>query len=606
MEEIKIAHLSDLHCNSKNEWLNMFHYILSFLERIKPNLIIISGDLVHTPTKRNFETLKNQISMIKDNKTLPSDLHVLVVPGNHDYFMYGNKLFNCFNRKKLYAKFAKDYLYPYNNYKELLSSILTKFNICIFPFDSNSGKLSLGFAQGKVLSPLPYLQQLSNQFKKISSDAGIIFDSVLKIAVLHHHPIPIATPSKEESIERFLVLRHSYQFLESCRSCGVDMIFHGHKHMSNLINYKFFRDNSNPITISSCASTGLYDAERREIKLITVSRQGTIKIQSYYSRLHDHDFNREENFYETTYYGDIRKTRNVLFLSNSSANKRAISSIRNKTKIITLYNDGHAYVNISLSNIKWEENLIYQNKCIQERIRSDLGRVVGGFYEFSKCPITGERLKEIWENPKLSQDTLPDPEGPEAFIKTFHPSNPINTEDDDCLKLSYFIYSGFALTKREHKERYSNWNPDLSRQEYASISVDYPTYLLELIVRFDDIDFFPHIKGIYLVASQKEDIIQCQSLKQLYGEIPSDIEETRFIFDKGALRIRPETNEIAVIIKYPQPGIEYCLRWNLPDYDDREIDRDQEKIRINEQLCTRLFDQNYNEQIEYIYKSKPY
>ena len=607
MEEIKIAHLSDLHCNSKEEWRNMFPYIMNCLKKIAPHIILVTGDLVHHPKKRHFLTLSKHFDSIRKKPQLPNNLHILVVPGNHDYFMFGNNFFNFYNRKKLYKKFEGDFFHPYGDYYDVLTSILVNFNIALFPLDSNSSNLSFGFAQGRINSPLLVFQKFSEYFQKISTAENINYDFVLKIAITHHHPLPIATSSKEESIERFLVLRNSYQFLESCRVTGIDIILHGHKHMSNLTNYTFFRNENKSITISSCSSSGNYDADRREIKSIEISNSGTINFQSYFSSQHNNDFIEEDKKYETKYYGDIRKVKNQTFCLLQKTNNCSVTNIKNKTKIISLLEDGSAFVTISLANIKWKNNIDRREKIIQERIRSDMGRVAGGFYEFSQCPITGEGLKEAWKNPSLISEVMPNPEKAEAFIKTFYPSNPDSGADEDCFKLNYYISCGFALTRREHEERYRSWDQDQPRQEYASISIDYPTDSIELIVRFPT-DFYPPVKGIYIEASEKEDISKESGLKMLYRKMPVHKEETQFIIRKGVLRTRPEIDAIAVIIKYPQPNLEYILRWNLPENDNREFDQGQENKRkaiilseaFNQEKNNHKVDKLYNELAQFV------
>lgn len=560
---------------------------MNCLEEISPHIILITGDLVHHPKTRHFSTLSQYFKIIKNSNSLPKNLHIVVVPGNHDYFMFGNKFFNFYNRKNLYKKFESNYFHPHEELYDVLKSILINFNIALFPLDSNSSNLSFGFAQGRINSPLIVFQNISQYLKDVAAAKNIDYNSVLKVAITHHHPLPIATPSKEESIERFLVLRNSYQFMESCRVSGVDIVLHGHKHMSNLMNYTFFRNDNKSITISSCSSSGNYDADIREIKSIVISNSGTINFNSYFSSQHDNDFVNDGRTYETRYYGDIRKEKNKTGCLLQKTNNCPVENIKNKTKIISLLDDGSAFVTISLANIKWKDNISNNEKIIQERIRSDLGRIAGGFYEFSQCPITGGGLEETWKNPSLVAGVLPNPEKEEAFIKTFSPSNPASGTDEDCFKLNYYISSGFALTKREHVERYRNWNENRPRQEYASISIDYPTDSIELIVKFLS-EFYPPVKGIYIEASEKEDLSNDPSLKMLYGEMPVHNEETQFIIKKCALRTRPEIDAIAVIIKYPQPNLEYVLRWNLPEDDYREFELGHDDRRKDRNLTELL------------------
>ncbi len=587
-KSFKIAQLSDLHCNSKEEWKSLFQYIINCLEKIQPNIIFVTGDLVHNPRKKHFKTLTDCFYLIKNNNKLPSNLHIVSVPGNHDYYIYGNNIFNLLNKKKIYKSFEDNFFHPYDgDCYDVLKSILINFNIALFPLDSNWNTFKIGSAEGRIESPIIKFQEYKNFYHEISDAFDINYESSLKITILHHHPLPIATSRKDETIEKFLTLRNSYQFLESCRVMDIDIILHGHKHMSNLMNYTFFRNKDKTITISSCSTSGTYNADRREIKLIEVSSSGTINFKSYFSTQHDNDFVEESTRYETRYYGDIRKFNNLNCGLMQPGTKSPISNIKNKTKIISILDSGSAFITISLANIKWKDNIHHNEKIIQERIRSDLGRVSGGFFEFSQCPITGDGIGDTWKHPSMINDTLPDPEKEDGFIKQFVPSNPASGSNEDCFKLNYILSSGFALTKREHEERYGKWDEDKPRQEYASISIDYPTDSIELIVKFPP-DFYPPVKGIYIEAVEKEDIAKEPSLKMLRGELIGHKEETQFILKKSALRTRPEINAVAVFIKYPQPHLEYILRWNLQDDDYREFDLGPESKRRSTILADEL------------------
>ena len=607
-ESIIIAHLSDLHCDSKDAWNDSFVSILRCLKKINPHIIVITGDLVDTPTKKNFKTLKANFEELKKEPSFRENLHIMVVPGNHDYFVYGNRIVNIFNywyyfkRKKLFQEYIKHFIAPCNDYNDVLASILINFRIGIFPLDSNRSSIKYASAEGGIKNPLKKMQSIDDSFIEICQYENIDFSKIKKIALLHHHPIPIATAHKEEFFEKFITLRNSYQFLKACRSFDIDIVLHGHKHMSNLTNCTYFNnDSQQDITICSCDTSGKYNAKEKEIKVLEIHPSGSVDVNRFTLSQHECDFDiAGRKPLPTTYYGDVRKKLNTCFSSYENLAACPIKNIRNKTKIISLDEFGKAYVSISLSRITWRDNLDIRDKKIEERIRADLGRVTGGFYEFCQCPITGDGEASSWRNPLSVEGVHPKPSSPEAFNKFFYPSNPLGGEGHDCFTLEYYLSSGFCLTTWEHAERYKKWNPKIPPQEIATISVNYPTDFLELIVQFPP-DFFPPVKNVYLEATEKENIEVDPSLKLLYGEIPPHKQETDFLNFKGAVRIRPEISEIAVIIKYPQPHLEYSLRWSLPEHDYRRIDISSNNERLNSKLAKSLIQRNFSTRTDKLY-----
>jgi len=92
---MKLIHISDLHFGLHNEqFINAF---LADLQEIKPDIVIMSGDLTQRAKRWQFRLLNDFF------KKLPGIY--LVVPGNHDIPLYNPflRLFQPFNRYKKYV-----------------------------------------------------------------------------------------------------------------------------------------------------------------------------------------------------------------------------------------------------------------------------------------------------------------------------------------------------------------------------------------------------------------------------------------------------------------------------------------------------------------------
>lgn len=587
MNFLKIAHLSDLHCNTSNEWKCISGHIVNCLEEISPNIIAVSGDLVDQPTKSNFSALSVFFDKV-NQKGAALAPKILIVPGNHDYYRCGCKVPIISPKKNLYNDFEADFFEKQGGKKKLLSDIASEYNAAFFLLDSNLDKNG-SLAQGSIQDTNSEFFKSIQMYKDIAYEKSMNYGDMLKVAILHHHPLPLATRYKKEDFEQFLLLNNAYKLLDICKNSNINLILHGHKHTSGLFGLKVYdKSTSTPdlITICSCSTSGKFDSNNHEVVLLEVSDSGATHLHRCISDQYDTPFIKN-NKIVTRYYGDIRKERKIRLSDNAIG---ALRNIRNKTKMVTIKKDGYAYVTTTLSEISWSENSDINKRYITERIRSDLGRVPGGRYEFQKHLSSNNESMKIWHNPNIKAGVIPNPDLAETYDKKFTPFSPCDENEMDCFKLEYYISNGFALTAREHNEKYKNWPDEKCREEIASISVDYPIESLELIVSFPK-SFFPLVPTFRVEAFKKENIKDKNiGLDMLYGRLPIDDEETKFLNKKGALRIRPENNEVSVIVKYPRKDLEYVLRWDLPDQDIRVSSNYNQFISLNEALSRKVID----------------
>ncbi|HEC81073.1 MAG TPA: metallophosphoesterase, partial [Thermoplasmatales archaeon] len=83
---MRIAHISDIHANYGTDFnKKMFEKGVKLVNKTKPDLIFISGDLTTDGLLPEYELAKESLSLIDGEKA--------VVPGNHDERNLGFKLF---------------------------------------------------------------------------------------------------------------------------------------------------------------------------------------------------------------------------------------------------------------------------------------------------------------------------------------------------------------------------------------------------------------------------------------------------------------------------------------------------------------------------------
>lgn len=598
MENIKIAHLSDLHAVTNKGWGITAGHIVKGLVDMQPNIVVVSGDMVDQPLKRNYKVLNDFFIRIQ-NELKDKPPAVIIVPGNHDYYYFGCRIPLIPIRVGIYNNFEKELYARQGGKDSLLIDIARKYRVCFFLIDSNLRNNKGFLAQGEMDGAESFINEYMKKYEFVAKEEGIEYQDMVKIVVLHHHPLPLAVKYKKEEVENYLSLNNAYKLLHTCKSLGVNLILHGHKHTSGLFGLKMFDrfyEGPDLMSISSCSSTGKLGEQNYEMVLMEVSPAGSIHLHRYVSEAHGTAFKKDDKI-SIRYYGDIRKARKIRLSKQPCG---VVKNVENKTKIVSIKADGNAYITVALSGILWKEFTSLEDRFLIERIRSDMGRVPGGYYEFQKILSSDKNSMQQWSNPAIIDGIIKRPEAPEAYDMMFNPYALIDDEKTDCFKLDYLVSSGFALTCREHKEKYKEWVGNRPRQEMASISVNYPIDSLELIVAFPE-GFFPLGSTFNVEAYKKERIDKIMVLDMLYGRLPIEDEERRFLVKKGAVRIRPENNEVSVIIKYPRTDLEYVLRWDLPFQDMRIISNYEKYEAQNNKLSESVVSGKYKNSVNSFY-----
>lgn len=206
----KIAHISDIHIESKDS--SVATQLNESLVRIKPDFIVVSGDVADNPS--GITEAKKWL----DDLLVTCDVGqecVMVVPGNHDLRTWGNLGFKPWTHRKFNEVF-EEWSEPVRYWADA--------NVTFIAIDSNP--VFAGFARGSVGN-----SQLKMLRAKIDSHPNKRkIDGSIKIAVLHHHPLPV--PYSAHWLDKYLVLKSTHALLQFLSDNNVEMVLHGHNHMA--------------------------------------------------------------------------------------------------------------------------------------------------------------------------------------------------------------------------------------------------------------------------------------------------------------------------------------------------------------------------------------
>jgi len=232
-EDFCFVQLTDIHIGKVYNLINeeeIFADVICYVnEEIKPEFVVLSGDLVDWHNSRNkrnfFEKLQEIIVMC--------DSPVFTVSGNHD--RYEHRLLLLYNpfydlsNYHLYINPLNDYAFEYGNMNFLLLDS---------GYDYSRWEIKLN-----IWNPTPEGSGLTNtQMSLIENELG---NNKLSQNIIMHHPavndvddrglfsVPDDLPSGNENCIAF----NRGKFIEYCLANNVSLVFSGHTHNNKALNF---------------------------------------------------------------------------------------------------------------------------------------------------------------------------------------------------------------------------------------------------------------------------------------------------------------------------------------------------------------------------------
>lgn len=236
---MKIAHISDLHLTGPNFVQKWGENIIDILSSVKPEVLVITGDITDDGYIHEYDMAKRYIDkiMIKNK---------IIVLGNHDARNEGYKIFEeIFGTRFPYYESDK---------------------VVILGLDSTEPDIDDGHIGRGNYDTIR--EKLSVKTK-------------IKILTLHHHLIPIPGTGRERNIPV-----DAGEVLKLCTELEVNFVLSGHKHLPwvwKLENSYFFTAgtaSSRRLKGKSYPSFNLLEIEEEEVifKEVNVSEKSTREI----------------------------------------------------------------------------------------------------------------------------------------------------------------------------------------------------------------------------------------------------------------------------------------------------------------------------------------
>lgn len=220
---MKIAHVSDLHLTSPNfveEWgINL----IALLGDIKPDVLLITGDLTNEGYVHEYDIAEQFLEKIKTRTKI-------IIPGNHDARNSGYKIFEELFKTR----------FPF----------LRQKNLAILGLDSTEPDIDEGHIGREHYQSIR--EKLSDK-------------KVIRIMALHHHIIPIPGTGRERNI-----LVDAGDVLKLCMDLKLDFVLSGHKHLP----WIWKMENTYFITAGTATSRRLKGRSYPSFNILEIEKKG--------------------------------------------------------------------------------------------------------------------------------------------------------------------------------------------------------------------------------------------------------------------------------------------------------------------------------------------
>jgi 3',5'-cyclic AMP phosphodiesterase CpdA len=293
-----IAHISDLHFTSATDPTreDVWSALKADLPKHNVDLLVATGDVVDGSIRDSYhekgvrqalENVKTFLLSLCDAVGIADPTKGLrVVPGNHDYRVKG--IFKPESRFRT-VKTAKQWLLKpqYDLFNELLGdyfkpAFFPNLRCCLFTFDSNAVESGLVLATGRVDNNK--IVEFISLYDLLQNAYPDSWGQCTKIALLHHHPMPIGpTENKASRVEdeSYLLLKNAGLFMSEMVRRKVDLILHGHKHHPALSRATFprFGEEAHTVSVVAAGSASVRGLPQTSYNLVTIHNNGTIAVE---------------------------------------------------------------------------------------------------------------------------------------------------------------------------------------------------------------------------------------------------------------------------------------------------------------------------------------
>lgn len=533
MKEIKIAHLSDLHLGNdflvrstlglrrfwKTEDPKLIKGLGDALRELKPDFVVISGDVVNKSTRRSFRHASDILKGLFQQAEVKVPSTVFVVPGNHDAPIRRVR-HEYFGRLEHYVTFLRD-LFGESDFvsrRPRFVHVDVDRRLCLVGLDSTlkagdestqKGWLQIQVAEGELG------QGQREWFTRKMSELARLHDSFeyfVKIVIVHHHPEDMEGTAPTE---KFMPLLDKADAKKAFHEAGVNVILHGHKHHPHVKRVPL-DDRSHYTVIGAgsalCAIPGETAGQGNSFNLVRIApRTNMVEVQRFTA-------NQERRFVVS---GEPK--REPLFHSAPSGYR--MRSLELATRILDM--DGRCVDSTRRLGV------------FVDSPRPDLPKTVFGW---SSASALSEIVDFDYDTESIGSIDYEDGHDERDLRKrkgAFVLKRPLRWGGDPVdLWWSFEVNRAFCMRKADLATHYPT---QAVLQEGIAANIVHPADLLVLSIEFPR-KFWPLVQA------------KCVDENSTVVELP----------EQAALQSDRLTGRYTLVVRQPRHGHEYGLWWDIP------------------------------------------
>jgi 3',5'-cyclic AMP phosphodiesterase CpdA len=220
------------------------------IRELKPDYIVISGDFVNKAQEQAFDQAAEYLRRLFLDSGFDLKERVLVVPGNHDVSFFPRKHSDDPQRLQRYKEFLRILFSESDSESRkqrflFIDSLKKVLFLCL---DSTLKDLAPA-ADGEIgASQIAWIER---KMKQAELQIGRSLRQYAKIAVVHHHLVPIA--GSGISGERLMQLLDAGDVMAVLQKYSFNIVLHGHKHIPHV--KPEFGSDSSVLTVIGAGTT---------------------------------------------------------------------------------------------------------------------------------------------------------------------------------------------------------------------------------------------------------------------------------------------------------------------------------------------------------------
>ncbi len=586
---IRIAHLSDLHFGEKFN-IALWRAVKDEIKRSKPELLIVSGDMVDHPSPIQLLAAKCELRSFAEGM----NAKLIVVPGNHDVKSGGwwgrrkdwfERIFYNDDTSEAEAIAMRDFGEPLgftefyrsdpkptiglldglkrdlvggssfaahlpNAPKKPLVNQTGINKVLVATLDSNSVGKRISFATGRVDD---------RELEALQAELRAITDPYfLRIAVIHHHVLPIAFAKAGRILgsEPLMVLHNAGTVLSILSEHRFDIVLHGHHHVAQFarLDLSPSDETGHTMAVVSAGCGALEtenDAEGNCFNLITVAANGQIEVESFrYGG--GATPNRQKRY--TIYREPLTTTKRR---ASIRARERHSLHCRTRTQHYRITETGDLVIESTLEGLTTNDPTQFHHRTHSVKVARDGWFVDALFKPDRTFSSPGVKMT-------MSPASAPTSRGE-------HSRNFIVDLPDDSLRnggmnyrVRYACANNFNMTRWECIERKGPEN-DVWDKEYVGFRVPHPIDVLDIHLQLPDSlrDVRPYLQCL-APDNYPAYELDANGDAKFQSDVKLHVDTGMTLHEASSLSYQLDTGTCTFRIEKPLVGYQYRVLWEPP------------------------------------------